>query len=57
MLFRSDSASRVTGKARTNAEGTTTFYDAAGRVTGKPQHHGDDTTSTAVTSSIPAPAG
>ena len=28
-----DAAGRVTGKARTNAEGTTTFYDAAGLLT------------------------
>jgi YD repeat-containing protein len=30
-----DAAGRVTGKARTNVDGSTTYYDAAGRVTSK----------------------
>jgi|AmaraimetFIIA100_FD_contig_101_70922_length_415_multi_3_in_0_out_0_2 hypothetical protein len=30
-----DAAGCVTGKARTNVDGSTTYYDAAARVTGK----------------------
>ena len=39
-----DRAGRVTGKARTGANGTTTFYDAAGRITGRARTNANGTT-------------
>lgn len=39
-----DAAGRVTGKAGTDANGTTTFYDAAERVTGNARTDGNGVT-------------
>ena len=39
-----DRAGRVTGKARTGANGTTNFYDAAGRITGRARANANGTT-------------
>ena len=39
-----DRAGRVTGKARTGANGTTNFYDAAGRITGRARTNANGTT-------------
>jgi len=39
-----DQAGRVTGRARTGANGTTSFYDAAGRITGRARTDTNGTT-------------
>ena len=39
-----DRAGRVTGRARTGANGTTSFYDAAGRITGRARTDANSTT-------------
>jgi YD repeat-containing protein len=39
-----DASGRVTGRAATDSQGTTTFYDASGRVTGRTSTSSSGTT-------------